>query len=154
MMKRIAAIVLAAVLIFSAAAAESRWVLCKRYVNVRRAPSKQSEVVGRLDAGDEFETDGTIRNGFIRVIGIGEYGEGWVFEGYTCGEQPEKADERYVCVAIRRVACRRWAGGPQLEGKNKWLNNGVNVTVYWRTEEWSLTSRGYIASEWLEVDPE
>jgi hypothetical protein len=24
--------------------------------------------------------------------------------------------------------------------------------VYWRTSEWCVTSRGYIRSEWLEVD--
>lgn len=142
-----------ALMIFCPAEAECRWVMCKSYVNVRMNPSKGSAEIGRLDAGDEFETDGTVRDGFIRVCGVGE-GEGWVFAGYTVDEQPVKTDERYVCVANSRVACRRWAEGPQIKGKAGWLYNGTDVKVYYRTSEWALTSRGYIASEWLERDPE
>lgn len=140
-------------LIFTPADAETRWVMCKSYVNVRMSPSKSSPEIGRLDAGDEFETDGMVRDGFIRVCGVGE-GEGWVFAGYTVDERPTKTDERYVCVANSRVACRRWANGPQIRGKTGWLYNGTDVKVYYRTEKWALTSRGYIASEWLERDPE
>ena len=136
------------------AAAESRWVLCKSYVNVRIGPGKTSEVVGRLDAGDEFETDGTRRNGFLRVLGIGENGNGWVYAGYTSTEKPEQVNERYVCVARKRVACRRWTKGPRISGKTGWLYNGSNVTVYWKTEKWCVTNRGYIAAAWLEADPE
>ena len=142
-----------AMMIISPADAETRWAMCKSYLNVRTGPSKNSPEIGRLDAGDEFETDGTVRDGFIRVCGVGE-GEGWVFSGYTVDEQPIRTDERYVCVANSRAACRRWAGGPRIKGKAGWLYNGTDVKVYYRTEKWALTSRGYIASEWLERDPE
>lgn len=153
-MRRIASLLLAVLLLFSAAAAESRWVFCNGYVNVRRSADKGSMIVGRLDAGDEFETDGKVRDGFIHVLGIGEDGEGWIFAGYTVDERPEKEETRYVCVAKRRVACRRWTRGPQIKGRTGWLYNGTNVTVFWRTETWSVTNRGYIRSEWLEADPE
>lgn len=153
-MKRFIALLIAVLLLFSAAAAESRWVLCKNYVNVRIDPDKQSEIVGYLDACDEFETDGTARNGYIQVMGIGEAGCGWIFAGFSCDEKPEKVNGRFVCVARRRVACRRWTDGPRIRGKIGWLYNGSNVTVYFQTSEWSVTSRGYIATEWLERDPE
>ena len=153
-MRKLTALILAALLFFSAAAAETRWVFCNGYVNVRQSPSKNGSIVGRLDSGEEFETDGTMKNGFIQALGIGENGDSWIFAGFTSDEQPEKADERYVCVATKRVACRRWTNGPRIKGKTGWLYNGSNVKVYWRTSEWAVTSRGYIMTEWLEVDPE
>ena len=148
MTKRIL-IFLLALAMAAPAAAESRWVLCRSYVNVRMSPGKNAVIVGRLDAGDAFETDGTVRDGFLKVYGVGENGVGWVFEGFTSDRQPEKADARYVCAARKRVACRRWADGPRVS----WLNNGSHVTVYYATDNWCVTSRGYIAREWLDADP-
>ena len=151
-MKRILALALALLILIGSAAAEQRWVMFDGYVNVRISPGKKAEQVGYLDAGDGFETNGKKRDGFIQVTGIGEAGDGWTFEGYTVTEQPDRVDQRYVCVAKNRVACRRWINGPRIKGKAGWLYNGTSVMVYWRTSEWSVTSRGYIRSEWLEVD--
>lgn len=143
--------VIAVILLLAVPAdAETRWAMCDDYVNVRSFPGKKGSAVGYLDAGDAFDTDGKTRDGFIHVNGIGEAGDGWVFMGYTVTEEPVRVNARYVCVAKNRVACRRWIGGP----RRAWLNNGANVTVYWRTSEWSATNRGYIRSEWLEPDPE
>lgn len=142
------------VMLFGQAEAETRWALCKDYLNVREKPNKHSAIVGYIDSCDSFETDGTIRNGYIRVFGIGEAMDGWVYAGFTVDEQPERVDERYVCVAIRRAACRRWTDGPRISGKAGWIYNGSDVRVFFRTSEWAVTNRGYIASEWLERDPE
>lgn len=130
------------------------YVLCKPgdYVNVRRTPSKKGTPVGSLEAGDWFETDGTSSNGFIRVYGIGEYGEGWIYAGYVSTEEPEKVFGQYVCVAKGRVACRRWMDGPRTQ--NPWLKNGSDVQVFYMTSEWAVTNRGFIRSEYLEADPE
>ena len=56
-------------------------------------------------------------------------------------------------TAKNRVACRRWVDGPQAEinGKPSWLVNGSEVKIFYMSEEWACTSRGYIKSEWLEV---
>lgn len=128
------------------------WVLCRpgSQVNVRRTPTKSGEEVAQLEVGDSFQTDGSSANGFIRVYGIGEYGEGWIYCGYVSELEPVKIYERYVCVANKQVACRRWMNGPQTE--HPWLKCGSTVEVFWMTDEWAVTSRGYIASEWLEVD--
>ena len=130
------------------------WVMCKPgdYINVRRTPSTKADAVGYLEACDSFRTDGSSKNGFIRVYGIGEYGEGWIYCGYVSTEEPVEVFERYVCVAKSRVACRRWMNGPKTQ--NPWLRNGSNVEVFYMTSEWALTSRGFIQSEWLEADPE
>ena len=131
------------------------WALCKpkSHVEVHERPDKDSPVVGRLDPLDTFRTDGESKNGFI-WCDIGESCDGWIYCGYVSTEEPEAVGERYVCVAKKQVACRRWINGPQIAGRAGWLRNMQTVEVFYRTDSWSVTSRGYIQSEWLEVDPE
>lgn len=130
------------------------WVMCKPgdYVNVRRSPKKNSVAVGYLECGDSFRTDAESKNGFIKCYGVGEEGEGWIYCGYVTTEEPVKVGKRYVCVAKKRVACRRWMNGPQTQ--NPWLRNGSTVEVFCEADGWAVTSRGYIRTEFLEVDPE
>lgn len=134
------------------------WILCKpgTQVNVRRRPTTDSKSETQLDAGDEVLTDGETQNGWVRVYGVGENGGGWVYVGYLSTEEPVKVGARYVCVAKKQAACRRWMNGPQIEnnGRKQWLKNGENVDVFLVGDGWAVTSRGYIQSEWLEVDPE
>lgn len=133
------------------------WVMCQPgdHVNLRMEPTKDSKCVGWLECGDSFETDAGNKNGWIRVLNRGEC-ECWIYCGYVVTEEPEAIGENYVCVARNRVACRRWVNGPQIEdnGRRRWVVNGSNVGVFYMAEGWAVTSRGYIQSEWLEVDPE
>lgn len=133
------------------------WVMCQPgdHVNLRMEPKKDSKCVGWLECGDSFETDAGNKNGWIRVLNRGEC-ECWIYCGYVVTEEPEAIGENYVCVARNRVACRRWVNGPQIEdnGRRRWVVNGSNVSVFYMAEGWAVTSRGYIQSEWLEVDPE
>ena len=130
------------------------YALCKpgSQVIVRRTPSKNAMEVGYLEVGDSFMTDGTSSNGFIRCYGIGEYGEGWVFCGFVTEYEPEPVFQTYCCVAKTRVACRRWMNGPKTS--LPWLVNSSDVQVFYIAGDWACTSRGYIQSEWLEVDPQ
>lgn len=130
------------------------WVMCKPgdYINVRRTPSTHAEAVGYLEAGDSFLTDGSSKNGFIRVFNIGEYGEGWIFAGYVSTEEPVPVFQRYVCVSNSRVRCRRWMNGKLTQ--NPWITNGSNVDVFYMADGWAMTSRGFIQSKYLEADPE
>ena len=156
----ILAAILVGLIIFSAvvigAQAEKNvvtgWVLCQPgdYINVRMEPDKRSMAVGYLECGDSFETDGTCRNGFVRVMGIGET-EGWIYAGYVVFEEPETVFENYACVARNRVACRRWVDGPQIKGRLGWLHTGSEVSVFYVAGGWAVTSRGFIRAEWLEV---
>lgn len=129
------------------------WVMCKTYVNIREKPDENSGKIGYLDAGDQFWTDAESKNGFIRSYGVGD-GAGWVYCGYVVTEKPEMIGERYVCVANRQVACRKWIHGPQIEGRGAWLRNGQTCQVICIADGWALTNRGYIQTEWLEADPE
>ena len=130
------------------------WAMCKpgSRVTVRMTPSKKGVEIGWLECGDNFLTDGESRDGWIRCYGIGET-SGWVYSGYVCTQKPQKIGERYVCVAKKQVACRKWMGGPRID-ERPWLKNGQNVQVFASDGEWAITSRGYIKAEFLEVDPE
>ena len=130
------------------------YALCKpgSQVTVRRTPSKGAQEVGFLEVGDDFLTDGTSSNGYIRCYGIGDC-DGWVYCGYVTEYEPEPVFETYCCVAKTRVACRRWMNGPKVE-RSPWLVNGSDVQVFYIAGDWACTSRGYIQSEWLEVDPQ
>ena len=131
------------------------YVMCKpgSYVMVHHTPSEKGDVIGYLDSGDSFKTDGTSKNGWIRSCDVGD-GPGWVYCGYVVTEKPEKIGERYVCVANKQAVCRRWIGGPQLDGKAGWIKNGQFCQVFLIADGWAVTNRGYIKSEWLEVSIE
>lgn len=132
------------------------WVMCQPggYVNVREKPNKNGEVGGFLESGEYFRTDGETVNGFVRAYGIGENDQGWIYCGYVVTEEPEAVFENYYCSANERVACRKWVDGPRISGSRGWINNGDTVTVFYEAEGWAVTSRGYIRTEWIEVDPE
>lgn len=157
MLKRLTALILALMIAFAVigACAEefTLWVMCKpnNYVNIRYTPTKNGQISGYLDSCDSFTTDGTRKNGFISVLDAGE--GGWVSERYVVDEKPDLVNEYYICVATKQAACRQWINGPRIKGKLGWMKNGVRVKVYLITSEWALTARGYIKSEWLEVDP-
>ena len=133
------------------------WAVCQpgSHIDVHRAPAKGSKIEGWLDPCDSFTTDGVTKNGFYRVLDVGEGTEGWVYCGYVVAEEPKKLNgERYVSVSKGKLYCRRWISGPKIAGRAGYLKNCETCQVFYRTSEWCVTNRGYIRSEWLEVDPE
>ena len=126
------------------------WALCKSYVNIRLWPSKTATEVGFLDPCDRVEVDGRTKDGFAHVT----YPvDGWVYAGYLTFSEPKAIGQTYTVVARKRVAARRWVDGPQM-GTKPWLINGSQVKVLYMSDDWALTDRGYVKSEWLEEDPE
>ena len=127
------------------------WALCKpgTYINIRLWPSKHATEVGFLDPCDRVEIDGRTKDGFAHVV----YPvDGWVFAGYLTFSEPQEIGATYAVVARRRVAARRWIDGPQM-GQKPWLINGSEVAVFYMSEDWAITSRGFVMSEYLEAAP-
>lgn len=149
----LAAVIIAAVIIFACRAEDvyaKGWILCEDYVQIRQWASRDATSIGQLDPGDEIEIDGKTENGWAHIVSPCD---GWVHAGYITFSEPEKVGDWMSVNAKKRVACRRWAQGPQIEdnGRKRWLVNGSEVQVLWMSKEWAVTSRGYIESEWLEV---
>ena len=127
--------------------ADEYYILCRPggHVNVRTMPSKSALVAGWVEFGKCVETDGKEKNGFMHVVNLAaEETEGWIYAGFLVYDQPR--DEKYTAeVWGGPVIARSCVGGKQI-GR---LKDGQRVTVYALSNAWSVTSRGYIMSDWL-----
>ena len=128
---------------------EDAWVLCQpdSYVNVRIRPHKTARITGRLYSGDSVRLDGHSCNGYCHVSGVAsEDGDGWVSTGYLVYSSPEEDGHTYRIDASGRVACRRGVDGT----RRRWLHTDDILTVYMRSEEWCLTSQGFVQTEFID----
>jgi len=128
------------------------WVICQpgKYVNVRRNPGKQAEVIGWFNAGDSFRTDWEIRDGWVHAYVSLEETEGWIYVGYVTAYEPEWREGTEAEIeADGRVACREYCGGPRISGRGGWVKPGDTVQVWYWTPEWAVTNRGYIQADYL-----
>jgi hypothetical protein len=130
---------------------ETKYILCNprtdNHVAIRNRPKKNAEETGRLDCGDDFVTDGKIRNGYLHVIGMTEDGEGWVHLGYVVDDKPLIEKCNGTITANGRVMSWRRINS----GKNGWLEICDQVKIYARTDEWAVTNKGYVRTKYLEV---
>lgn len=116
-------------------------------VNVRISPNTHAEVIGSKFFGDQVFVDKE-KNGFVHITNLNsEYSDGWVYKGLLTEDQPEEYNGTALVVSNARVAGRKYANG-----KIKcWLNNGTEVMVYAISEEWCVTDKGYVKTEFLEI---
>lgn len=153
-MKRLIAAILLLCVLFSTAAAETdAWIICKAssYVNARALPKKQSDAVGRLELGDRITLTGKEKNGYAQAYGFTfEAAEWWVFKGYLVYDEPRAADGLYHSNANGRTALRRWVNGP----RRAWAKKDTAFRVYAISNEWTLTSKGFIRTEYIEPEEE
>ena len=131
--------------------AATAWVICQPgdYVIIREGPSRKSAAVGRLDSGDEIRVDGVTKNGYARLSGmVIDAVEAWVYTGYIVFDEPRWSGESRIVTGGRRIAARKNCAGEI----RKWLKRGTQVQVFWWSDEWCVTNRGFIRTEFLEVE--
>lgn len=123
------------------------WVICQPddYVNIRAGANRHAEVTGWATSGMRFETDWREKNGFLHLVGVTEYGEGWISEGYVVFTDPQTVNREMVITGGGRVAARKAIEG----ARRKWLKPGETVTVYRISDEWAVTSAGFVQSRFL-----
>ena len=124
------------------------YILCKSYVVIRQWASKRATEIGQLDPAEPIEIDGKTKDGYAHIVAPCD---GWVHAGYIVFSEPKAVNAMATVTARKRVACRKWIDGPNVDSK-PWLISGSEVKVLWMTSEWALTNRGYIKSTWLECD--
>lgn len=133
---------------------EQVWVLCDpdSYVTLREGPGKKKPEFGGLLCGAEIWTDNVSRNGFLHVLELpAEETEGWISSRYIVYDRPVELNQRRVISADGRVACRKWVDG-KITG---WIHDGDQLTVWWMSDSWAVTSRGYIQTKYIgEVVPD
>ena len=149
MLKRLLALLLAVLIISTAAVAENYtvYVLCQpdSFVYVRQFPKRDAQEAGYAELGDELTTDGTKRNGFLWVGGF--EGGGWIYSGFVTRCPVTVARIETEVESRGRVACRRYINGT----RRKWLKNGQKVVVFAFADDWTITNQGFIQTQYLGV---
>lgn len=130
---------------------EGKYILCMDRVNIRMSPNTKQEPIGWLEPGDVVYPDGKRRNGFIHCeIPNIEAGEGWIHKGYLVDDPPEKVNQTGVIVGRGKVMVRKYVNGK----RTRWVKPGGEVRVYWWSDDWCLTSVGYIKTRFVELEGE
>ena len=128
------------------------WVACQpdSFVNIREFPSKKAEVAARVEAGQMLETDGKKKGNWLHCFYLCEAGEGWIKEDFVFYDEPVILEHGNYEVTKDNVFARYSRGGRI----RKKLMKGREVTVYLLGQEWSVTSQGFIKTEflkWLDI---
>ena len=76
-----------------------------------------------------------------------ESGEAWVCAMYLQDTPVQVESCNGYVVSRGRTALRRSPNGKRI----KWLNNGDELDILAMSEEWVLTTRGYVRREYLDV---
>lgn len=129
------------------------WVICdpESYVNIRIGPGKKRAEVECAFCGDHLFTDSVEKNGYLHVVDMNaEDQEGWINLRYVVFDEPREVMTRLRIVSNARVACRKGVDGKIV----RWVKNGDSVYVYWMSDTWAVTNRGYIQSRFIETASE
>lgn len=128
------------------------YIICKpgTSVNVRISPNSHAEVIGSKFFSDQVFVDKE-RNGFVHITNLNsEYTEGWVSKGLIVDDKPIEVNTVGVIVSNARVAGRKYVNGKVV----CWLNNGTEITIYAVSDEWCVTDKGYVKSEFIVIKGE
>jgi hypothetical protein len=144
-MKKVLIAVLCLLILIGSAAAETVYVLCQpdSFVYVRQFPKRGAAEAGYAELGDALETDGVKRNGFLLVYGF--EGDAWIHTGFVTDSPVTVETVEGWVECGGRVACRRSIKGT----RRKWLTDGAEVVIYAYSDEWSITNRGFIKTQYL-----
>lgn len=125
------------------------WILCQpnSYVNARIFASGRSTIVGRLECGDKIYTDGVEKKGFLHCFANTESSDCWIHKGYIVFSEPHVPFIRDTqIISNGRVAARR-----TINGKRRcWLRDGQKIKVYMMSDEWAVTNKGFVKTEYID----
>lgn len=144
-MKRFLIITVCLLLIVVTAAADTVFVICQpdSFVYLRMYPKRGAELAGYAYLGEALETDGARRNGFLHIQGLDA--DAWINTGFVT-EYPVIVETVKGRIDSKgRVACRRSIKGT----RRKWLQNGAEVVIFARSDDWSITNQGFIQTQYL-----
>ena len=127
------------------------YIICQpdSVVVIREAPRKTALASGELLVGDVIHLDGKKRNGYYHCVNMAnETGDGWVACNYIIFDEPIHIDREATVISKGRLAARNTINGKV----KKWLKPYSTLKVYYLTEEWCVTDKGYVKTKYLEFD--
>lgn len=130
------------------------WIFCNEgsEVSIRSEPGKNAHVICEAYVGDHFYADGRKRNGWIRIHGLNTEADfGWIYSGHASYTKPIEIDDyHYVRTEGRKVKVRKCIDGKRID----WVYDDDYIRVYYASRDWCITSRGYIMTEFIDIDYE
>ena len=130
------------------------YVLCNPndYVNARYSASTKSSVEGRLECGDIIETDGEVKKDkqgrmWVHIVNPSFESDSWVCNMYLQDTEVVVRQCTGYVVGNGKTALRRSPKGKRI----KWVTFGTELTILAMSDEWALTTQGYIMRDYLEV---
>lgn len=147
-MKKVALISFVLMCLSTASIADTRYILVQSELNVRSRPSLGSTVFGRLFTGDSVQVTKKYHE-WLYLEGLpSEEGHGWVSSSYVVSDPVTQMDgEPAIIDANGRVAVRNSVDGKRIA----WVYPGDVVHVYGISDSWTVTDRGYIKTEFLNL---
>lgn len=151
-MKRIAALVILALILCGVADAEKpteAWVMCQlnSTVNARTQANKHARAVCTMFAGDRVQLTGRKVGRWYHCIIPCENGEGWIRGDYLSFTEPEIFEDGKLFVTNSGNLFARFSIRGNIRVK---LKKGAKLKVYLMAEEWSVTSQGFVMTKYLE----
>lgn len=148
-MKKGIFLLLFVLLLWADSKADTKYVLVQSELNVRSRPSLGGEVHGRLYAGDRVEVEKTYHDWSFLTDIPSEETCGWVSSNYLVSSPVTEMNCQATINANGRVALRKSVNGD----RKSWAHPGDILTVYGKSDTWSVTNRGYIKTEFLSFAP-
>lgn len=148
-MKKAIFLLLFVLLLWANSKADTKYVLVQSELNVRSRPSLGGEIHGRLFTGDCVEVEKTYHEwSFLKNL-PSEEACGWVSSNYLVNSPVTEMNCQAIVSANGRVALRKSVNGD----RKSWANPGDILTVYGKSDVWSVTNKGYIKTEFLSFAP-
>lgn len=152
-MKRLIALFLSFFFAFPALAEvpEEAWVMCqpKSEVVVRVAANRHSREAARVFPGDRLILTGKKQGRWYQIELPCENGGGWVRGDFLSFTEPEMFEGGKEFVTTRKNLKARYSIRGNV--RKTFRKKGVCVKVYLMSEEWSVTSQGFIMTKFLEA---
>ena len=130
------------------------YVVCQPddWVNARTGPSRKSPSLGELRTGDVIYVTGEKKNKYYKCDNEQfEQGECWVHSGYIVYDEPEWIGGRTGTVISKQMLMAR----KNINGEVRLqLKPGAEIQVFWKTDDWCVTSVGFVMTDYLEIDGE
>lgn len=130
------------------------YILCKigDYATVRSEACFCGEEIGTLKTGDSIKVTGETENGFAKFIDPDfKSNECWVYVGYVSTSKPKWMNGQIATVKDSKCIS---STVNMAKETGYWIEQGTKLQVFWYTDQWCVTNRGYVMTKHIEMDGE
>ena len=127
----------------------SAYILCNpgNYATVRSEPCECGDEIGILETGNCINVTGETENGFVKFLDS-KGNECWVYVGYVTTSKPRWMNGRISTVKDSKCIS---STVNMAKETGYWIEQGTKLQVFWYTDKWCVTNRGYVMTKHIEI---